>query len=202
MLTIVTPPQRLPLYPEDVKRYLRVTHNEEDFLIQDLIGSVTEWLTGRDGWLGRSLITQTLELSVPLPWHPGFVGPYWDSTGCIVLPRPPYLAIESVSYLDSAGGAILISPAMYSTSVGGDGLVRLTFRPDVPWVGSAVDAASVVVRYRAGYGPSADYVDHGIRQAMLMTVARLYANRGDGLTADFREDRFVQSLFAPYRVWA
>ncbi|MGF9764119.1 hypothetical protein AAII07_54350 [Microvirga sp. 0TCS3.31] len=202
MLTIVTPPQRLPLYPEDVKRYLRVTHDEENFLIQDLIESVTVWLAGRDGWLGRSLITQTLELSAPLPWYPGFVGPCWDRAGCIVLPRPPYLAIESVSCIDSAGGEIQLAPAMYSTAIGGDGLARLTFHSGVLWIGNSVDPATVRVRYRAGYGPSADYVDHGIRQAILMTVARLYANRGDGLTADFREDRFVQSLFAPYRVWS
>src|SRR3712207_9017489 len=51
--------------------------------------SVTAWLAGRDGWLGRSLIEQTLELTVPLPVRPGFIGPHWDATGCIVLPRPP-----------------------------------------------------------------------------------------------------------------
>ena len=113
MLTIVTPPARLPIYLEDAKSYLRVSHDYEDSLIQDLISSVVAWLAGRNGWLGRSLITQTLEVAVPLPWYPGFVGPHWDQTGCIVLPRPPYLAIESVSHLDMAGSAVLLSPAFY-----------------------------------------------------------------------------------------
>ncbi|MFD0462828.1 head-tail connector protein [Microvirga aerilata] len=94
-----------------------------------------------------------------------------------------------------------MSPAVYSTNVGGEGLSRLSFGSGVPWLGSAADLASIVVRYQAGYGPRPEDVDHGHRCAMLMTIARLYANRGDGLTAEFREDRFVQSIFAPYRVW-
>lgn len=200
MLTIVTPPAQPVLYPEDVKRHLRVDHDHEDDLIRDLIASVTTWLAGRDGWLGRSLITQTLELTVPSPVRPGFVGPHWDETGCIVLPRPPFLAIESIMQQDRTGAAVLISPALYSANVGADGLARVSFR-DVPWSVMSADPVSVVVRYRAGYGTKPEDIDAGIRQAMLMTVARLYANRGDGVTADFREDRFVQSLFAPYRVW-
>jgi uncharacterized phiE125 gp8 family phage protein len=106
-----------------------------------------------------------------------------------------------VSYIDRLTTAVVISPAMYSTYVGGDGIARLTFSSDVSWPVATLDMASVVVRYQAGYGPSSSDVDDGIRQAILMTIARLYANRGDGLSADFREDRFIQSLFAPYQVW-
>jgi uncharacterized phiE125 gp8 family phage protein len=201
MLTILTPPEQDPLYVEDVKRYLRVTDDADDTLILDLIASVTAWLAGRDGWLGRSLINQTLELTVPLQVQQGFVGPHWAGAGCIVLPRPPHLSIQSISQLDRAGAAVLLSPSMYFASVGGGGFARVSFKPDVSWIGTTSDVVSIVVRYEAGYGSNPENVDAGIRQAMLMTIARLYANRGDGLTSDFREDRFVQSLFAPYRVW-
>ncbi len=34
-----------------------------------------------------------------------------------------------------------------------------------------------------------------------MTVARLYENRGEGVTGDFREYPFIHDLFGPYRVF-
>jgi uncharacterized phiE125 gp8 family phage protein len=202
MLTIVTPPGHDPLYVEDVKRHLRVTHGDEDFLIQDLIAAVASWLSGRDGWLGRSLITQTLELTLPLPFRKGFVGPHWSGAGCIVLPRPPYIEFEGVSVLDRDGVTWWLSAEeQYFIRIDGDQLARVSFSAGEFWPAAAPDPVSVTVRYKSGYGPTYAYVDAGIRQAMFMTIARLYANRGDGLNADFREDRFVQSLFAPYRIW-
>jgi len=94
-----------------------------------------------------------------------------------------------------------IPSAAYSIDVGGVGLACLGVGSDVPWLSNGAEPAKVGVIYQAGYRPQPTDVDEGIRQAILMTVARLYANRGDGLTADFREDHFVQSLFAPYQVW-
>jgi hypothetical protein len=55
------------------------------------------------------------------------------------------------------------------------------------------------IRYRAGVEGGA--IDEGLRQAIIMTVARLYENRGEGIGSDLREDPFIQDLFSPYRVF-
>ncbi len=64
---------------------------------------------------------------------------------------------------------------------------------------SAGDGEAARIRYRAGH-PGGE-IDEGLRHAIIMTVARLYGPRGEGVDGDFREDPFIQELFGPYRVW-
>ena len=58
------------------------------------------------------------------------------------------------------------------------------------------------VTYDAGYGDTADDVDEALRHAILMTVARLYDDRGVVLNQVFREDPMIQGLFSNFRVWS
>lgn len=177
--------------------------NADDLLVARLIEAVTSWLAGSRGWLGRSLIEQTLTLTVPL----GVVGYYPGSDGAIcdegmmglVLPRPPFIAIESVAIVDAAGAATLIPPTGYSTYEGPGGLTRLSFTPDFRSPVLASGPAFLRVVYRAGYRPNPEDVEPAIRQGILMAVMRLYAGRGDP-TISLESDPMMADLFRRYQV--
>jgi len=194
-LHIVTPPLPgdTPVLVPEAKQFLRVSGSDFDREIHNMILAVNAWLVGPTGWLGRSLVQQTLELR--LAGFPHGLA-HW-----IALPRPPLIAVESVKYDDPDGVEQTLSPDAYRITEGDDGLPYLMMKRGQPWPACLCDVDSVRIRYTAGYGKNGWHVDEGIRHAILMTVARLFQCHGDGLTADFREDRFVQSLFAPYRVW-
>jgi uncharacterized phiE125 gp8 family phage protein len=194
-LHIITPPDlgKPPVDAREAKNFLRLTSNEFDYELHYMILAVNAWLAGRDGWLGRSLVQQTLELRLA-----GFP---CGLVHRIVLPRPPFIAIEFVKYDDPAGIERTLAPEAYCVSVENDGLPHLRMKRGQTWPACLSDTDSVRIRYTAGYGTHGGCVDEGIRHAILMTVARLFACRGEPIDASLRGDPFIQSLFAPYRVW-
>jgi len=193
-LHIISPPAQTPVSVPEAKDYLRVTSSDFNGEINSMILAVNAWLAGRDGWLGRSLVKQTLELRLA-GFPQGLVHR-------IPLQRPPLIAVESVKYDDPDSVEQVLAPERYQVSHGDDGLPYLMMRRGQPWPASRCEADTVRIRYTAGYGEDGRFVDDGIRQAILMTVARLFAARGEPMDASFRNDPFIQSLFAPYRVWA
>lgn len=202
-LRIVTPPARdaLVVTVDEAKEHLRVETNASDALIERLIRTVTDWLAGRHGWLGRSLVRQTLALTVPLPLIPAFTGPAIVGITGIVLPRPPILEVQTVELLDAAQTATVIPPAGFYTFEGDDGLTRLVFQADFRWPVIASGPAFVRITYAAGYGDAGEDVDEGLRHAILMTVARLHESRGDAMLSSLQDDPQIARMFAPYRVW-
>lgn len=202
-LRIITPPARdaLVVSIAEAKEHLRVDVDASDALIGRLIRTVTDWLAGRHGWLGRSLIRQTLALTVPLPLIPAFTGPTIAGFTGIVLPRPPIIEVETVELLDAAQLATVIPLEGYYTFEGDDGLTRLVFQADFRWPVIASGPAFVRITYAAGYGEAGENVDEGLRHAILMTVARLHESRGDAMLASLQDDPQIARMFAPYRVW-
>lgn len=163
-----------------------------DTLAQRAIDAVTAWLAGPSGWLGRSLVAQTLRLTVPFGNEYGIVG--------IVLPRPPFIEVRSVAVVDAAGIATTVPPAAYYTHQEADGFTRLAFTTAFRAPVLPPGPAWLRVEYRAGYGDKGEDVDPGIRHAILMAVMRLYAGRGDP-TMTLQSDPMMGDLFAAYRMW-
>lgn len=205
-LKIITPPatDALPVTLEEAKDHLRVEGDASNALITRQIRAVTDWLAGRNGWLGRSLICQTLALTVPLPVLMGFTGPEVSREGAcgITLPRPPVITIKSVEVIDAAGSPVVVPTAGFTTYDGDDDLTHLVFLPDYRWPVIAAGPAFLRVTYDAGYGPKSTDVDEGLRHAILMAVARLHEARGDPFSTSLQDDPVMQRMFAPYRVWS
>lgn len=164
----------------------------DDLFVDRTIEAVTAWLAGPSGWLGRSLVAQTLRLTVPFGSEYGIFG--------IVLPRPPFIEVRSVAVVDAAGIATTVPPAAYYTHQEADGFTRLAFTTAFRAPVLPPGPAWLRVEYRAGYGDKGEDVDPGIRHALLMAVMRLYAGRGDP-TMTLQSDPMMGDLFAAYRMW-
>jgi uncharacterized phiE125 gp8 family phage protein len=202
-LRIVTPATALAVTLEDARDHCGITADdgpEHDRLLTREIRAVTDWLTGPSGWLGRSLLTRTLDLTVPLGIIPAWSG--GSEYGCIegiALPWPPLVEVMSVTVQDANGETVIPTGSYYT--VERYGVARLLFRDDFRWPILAEGPALLRIRFKAGYGDEPDDLDQGLAQAVLMTVARLHENRGDGVTGNLQTDPFIRDLFAPYRVF-
>lgn len=184
MITIITPPAVPVVSPEEAQAYLR-NEAADNALVQRLVESVTDWVAGPHGWLGRSLVPWTLELGLP---H--FPSPVES----IRLPRPPLIEIEAVTFTDAEGQPQTVDTAVYKTIRRTDGFAWIGLASGQSWP----QGSDVRIRYRAGYedgeSPPGPAVPQGIKQAILAVVARQYEYREAGLPG--QDDPFIFRLFS------
>jgi uncharacterized phiE125 gp8 family phage protein len=164
-LNLITPATGPVIDLDDVKSHLRVDLDDEDDRIQayrDAAMNHVEIVTG------RQLLTATWELILDaFPWH-------------IELPKPPLQQIVSVTYLDTGNVLQLVDPSRYRVQAlsgptaqrGWIEPVYGSYWPLTQWV-----AGAVAIRFKAGYGDTADTVPAAIKQAMLLLIGSWYENR-------------------------
>lgn len=182
-LTLVTPPAEEPISLADAKAHLRVEHTDDDALIALYITAARQTVDGKDGWLGRALVTQTWDVSLDA-----------FPSGEIELPLQPLQSVASVTYDDVDGAAQTLDPAGYTFDPTGWIVAGSSGWPATL---SAINA--VRARFVAGYGAAAD-VPAPIRAALLLMVGHLYANRE--APAEDALKGAAGSLLAPYRIWS
>ncbi|WP_375458882.1 head-tail connector protein [uncultured Enterovirga sp.] len=190
-VVVIEPPEPIVSLTQ-AKRQLRVELEDstDDEMIEGLIAAATATIDGPSGWLGRALGRQTLELRGPC-FLPG-----------VELPYQPVISVESVIHVDAAGTEQTIAPEGYFLEAG-----RFV-RPVSGWIGSlAWRSDEVRIRYVAGWpmsdGNSPVWTGPApIRQAVLMMVTRLYANRGEDRPTNAVEDPAINALLSPWRVWS
>lgn len=158
MLTLVMPPAVLPVTLEEAKNHVRVDYAEDDGAIEAYLRAATERYDGRDGLLGRCLITQTWSLS--LDRFPAE----------ILIPLTPCQSIDEITYTDETG-----APQSFTAfHVLGLGTIEgAHLSPVSQWpTGSGVS-----VTFTAGYGNSPEDVPAPIRQAILTRACQFYDTR-------------------------
>ena len=176
-VAVITPP--MPVVSlEEAKAQLHVDGDCDDVLIGGMLAAATAFLDGPDGWLGRALGRQTLEVAGDL-----FA---WRS---IVLPFPPVTSIVSVKYDDAYGTEQVLAPASYVLR--GSAVTPLW---GTSWPVPRRDDEPVRVRYQAGYGP----VPAPIRVAILLMVEAMYDNAAGAATIP----PAAGTLLAPFRLFA
>lgn len=186
-VVVVVPPADPVITTGQAKDHVETQHDDDDALIDAYIAAVTANLDGPEGWLGRALGVQTLELRI-------------DSFGCapIVLPCPPHIDIVSVKYVDTDG---------VEQTLAGDQYELLGSEFDLTWgnrwPSCRRQREAVRIRYRAGYAT----LNPSIHAAMLLMIGDLYANRETAI-ADYRGfvgeipmSVTVTNLLTPLRVW-
>jgi uncharacterized phiE125 gp8 family phage protein len=182
-LVVVTPPEPL-IDIDEAKRFLNVEDNDQDALIGTLIVAAQGAIDGPDGWLGRCIGVQTLQLSDPCV----------DCWGKITLPCPPVIGIVSVTYAD---GRQTADPSSYALGPGN--VLRPTRGFRWPWgrlgrLDHDSRAHGVTVQYRAGY----ETLPAPIRAAILLMVSDLFYTRGGQVDGSQIANPAIERLLSPY----
>ncbi|WP_131194065.1 head-tail connector protein [Lichenihabitans psoromatis] len=179
-VVVVTPPDPIISLAE-AKKAIRVDYNDDDDLIEALIAAVTQAVDAPNGWLGRALGLQTLELrAAHFPgccWHghacfePHFEQCLFHTGQHVVLPFRPVRSIVSIKYLDLAGVLQTMDPTAYSLS---DDVLMPVF--GTVWPAARLQPGAVQIQYTAGYP---DGVPELITTALKLMLAPLYDTRGN-----------------------
>lgn len=190
-VVVITPPGEPVVSIEDAKAHLRVDFDDDNDYIEGLVAAATGMLDGPAGWLGRALVTQTLE------WRGD------DFGNCdIRLPFPPIAEVLSVAYDDESGAEQTIPDTDYRL-VGQPNMPRLALAYGASWPPVRWQSESVRVQYDAGYG-SAEDVPAPIKQAILLMVGHWYANREAVTIGQIATEvpLAARSLLFPYQILA
>lgn len=183
-------PAQPPLTLAEVKAHLRVDHSSEDDLIAALLDTCRGHLEGnggRQGILGRRLITQTMALTLA-EFPPG---------RRLDLPEAPLQSVTSIVYRDGTDAEVTLAGSTYDVVTDSlTGYVQL--HRDQSWPATYDRDDAVVVTFVAGYGDDPADIPAPIRHALKLHVGHLYLNReSDGARID-AVPRAYDALLAPF----
>lgn len=192
-LALFTAPGTEPVTLIEAKAHLRVDSADDDTLINALIAAARQHIDGRDGWLGRALMTQTWDYTLDAFPSDDFIG----------LPLAPVQSITSIAYTDTDGASQTFSSGDYALGADLDWSPRVNLGYGKSWPSTRDIPDAVTVRFVAGYSTAAD-VPGPIKAALLMIIAHLYAHREAVIDKALSEvPMAVTSLLMPYRrMWA
>lgn len=161
----------------DAKAWMRVSLDEEDALIADLIAAASACC---EAFIGQLLIARAVTETLPIR------AGEWQRLGF-----GPVRAITSVEGVPADGAPFVLPTLHYQLDVDatGEGWVRVV-QPGA--------AGRMRIGYEAGMGVDADAVPATVRQGLLRLVAHLYAARDDARDAAAPPDA-VTALWQPWR---
>lgn len=193
-VVVITPPAAPVVSLAEAKKHLRAEDfTDDDAYIESLVAAATGTLDGPAGWLGRALVTQTLE------WRGDYFGCY-----DIELPYPPIASVSSVKYDDTNGTEQTVSSSDYRL-VGQPNKPRVALAYGASWPSTRAQDDAIRIRYVAGYG-AASAVPAPIKHAILLMVGELYEKREAAADAQHYELPFavtrLLSTFRPLSPWS
>lgn len=182
-LRLIEAPAGEPITLAELKDHLLETSSDRDSAYLRAITAARMAIDGRHGVLGRALMTQTWELTLPT---------FPDR---IELPLPPLQSVTSIKYRDSSNVLQTLDPAQYivDSSCEPAVIVPTTTWPSV--YGQLLEG--VTVKFVAGYA-SAAMVPDALKHALLIRVQMMVDNlRPDEVSA---LSRTHTALEFPYRI--
>lgn len=176
-----------PISLEQAKAHLRVVFDDEDDYISALILAARQMAEGRT----NRTITQRIREQAFSSW-------------CTMkLLKPPFVQVESISYIDADGNEQSLSEDDYTVSTRREpAIVALTIaaRSNAPSLASQDEA--VIVRYTAGY-PVGE-VPAPIVQWMLLQIGSMYEHRESviaGVSVAPLPEMYERMFLQPYMVY-
>jgi uncharacterized phiE125 gp8 family phage protein len=177
-----------PISLEDAKRHLRLEGvlDDEDSQIQMMITAARRMAEGK---LNRTIVQRELAVS-------------FDGWGCKMrLPKPPFLELLGVDYLDSEGMSQSMPVDSYYLLEGREP-VEVAFVGGAPLPALASRRQPITVRYIAGYPEG--QVPEDLRSWMLMQIGSLYAHRESviaGVSVAPLPEIYERMFLQPYMVY-
>lgn len=165
-LILETAPVNDPVTLNEVKEHIHVDFYDEDARIADFIKAATQRLDGRDGSLGRCLVTQTWNLTLD------------RFTSEIAIPLPPCQSIDAITYVDPDGVTQTLAPTEYQAFALGTvegAKVRPAYGKSWPTIRNVPEA--VTITFTAGFGDDPEDIPEPIRTAIKMRVGHLFEHR-------------------------
>lgn len=168
-LKLITPPASNPITLDEAKKHLRVSSNDDDTMITNMVAAATRYA---EQFLGRAFVDQTWELV--LDDFP---------VAEIKIPLPPLIEVQSVKYFDPNGDEQIVDTANYFVdNVSQPGWV--VPEGNLVWPTTLAAINSVIIRFRAGYAdiggsPPVSTVPDDIKSALLLLLGTLYEFRED-----------------------
>lgn len=192
-LAIVTAPTADPVSLVEAKAQCRVDGTDDDGLLAGLVLAARE---AAETFTRRKLFTQTWDYSIDCTWPTEKINGVMRRRIC--LPLPPLQSVTSIKYYDIAGVLQTLAADQYRvdpTSYEG----RIEPAYGVAWPSVRDQMATIVVRMVVGHTA----VPEPVRQAILLTVGHLYANRESVVVGTITGEvpQSAQSLLFPYRVF-
>lgn len=170
-LALVTAPTSEPVTLNEAKLFARITSDDEDAVIADLIAGARKALEDRWNW---SFVTQTWDYFLDR-----FPVDEWYCSLPLLLPRQPLQSVTTVKYTPNGGSIQTMSASDYyvdMTSTSGPRIIPVIGKA---WPGDLLRIANgVEVRIQTGYGlPIA--VPEQLRLTVKQVMAYWYENRDE-----------------------
>lgn len=227
MILLVEPPSDPVFTLDEAKAHLRVDDDDNNLVIEGLRDAVVGMLDpAAGGWLGRALRPQVWELQLR-SFHDDdrfFMCNDRRHTArsdfgrdAIALPYPPLIEVISLNYADAQGvDRTMVEGTDYRVlGVGGSTSAAVAPLYGASWPSARFDAASVRIRFKAGYpapSPAAGEVaavketmPGPIRAWLKLQLGALYENRDSfvvGQRAQIAElPAHVQNMLTNHRVF-
>jgi uncharacterized phiE125 gp8 family phage protein len=185
---VITPPAVEPITLEEALRHLNlIAENLDEGEEADILRMIKAARQMAEGRLNRSLAPQTLAAGFDV----------WGEA--LRLPRPPFIELVGVSYIDSDGAQQTANPLTYAVNEFVEP-VTIAANYGYSWPALQPRASAVTVTYRAGY----EECPEPIRQWMLLVIASMYDNRATmtaGVTTASIPEEFFSWLLQPYMVY-
>lgn len=182
-IALITSPASEPITLQETKSWARITDNDEDALINQLIVSARQ---EAEKYLRSALITQTWELTLDLVpsslddvlgdgvFQISVSELYGSIPNAIKLPYAPIQSITSVKTYDLNNTESTYSSSNYTLDSVGS---RLLLNYGATWPSNMRRNAAMKIRYIAGYGTGAN-VPMAIKIALMGYVQAVYESRG------------------------
>ncbi len=190
-LKLISGPATEPLTLSEAKAQLRLENDwtSDDYFLQQLIVDAREYCESPGQ--NRAFITQTWELSLDK-----------FSQMPLNLPRPPLQEVLSITYKNADGVETVYDPAEYVVDTSSDpGRINHAYGRVWP-IQALWTLGAIKIRFKAGYGDTADKVPNKVKRAMLLLIGHWYENR-EQISGDKRFEAIpfgVDALLAADRV--
>jgi uncharacterized phiE125 gp8 family phage protein len=182
-LILTDPPATEPLSLADAKAHLRLSHTDDDTYIANLIIAARRQIEQRTG---LCMILQNWSVYYDR----------WPVNDSVRIPLDPVLAINDIKiYGDDDAFAIIDSAHYFIDRAAWPVRIVLRHGRSTPQPGRS--ANGIEINLTAGFGATAASVPQDVKQAILLTVAAWFGNRGDEQGGSL--PLMALGLIAPYR---
>lgn len=157
ILRRITPATAYPVPDTDALEHLRLTANDETYLVHALVGSACDLIGEMSG---RCLASEVWAAS------------YSSISGKIKLPKSPVISVDSVTYYDQTDMVQSLPTTDFYVFLSDDH-AEMQPKPGRQWPVTSTRDDAITITFTAGYAA----LPQALRAAVLLTVGHLYENR-------------------------